>query len=143
MSYDECACKASEYRARVACFVVYGQQPSASSQNMEGAVETARRLKEISPETFILFVGGHLAALPRETLQIENSIDAVCQNEGVYTIRALLELNKFDDNNLLKIDGLCFRDKDGDIHTTSRRNLYREKTWIGICPALHGICYLA
>ena len=31
----ECAKTALEYKARVVCFVVYGQQPSASSQNME------------------------------------------------------------------------------------------------------------
>ena len=75
-----------EYKARIICFVVYGQQPSASSQNMEGAVETSKKLKQLSPDIFTLFVGGHLAALPEETLKAEDSIDAVCQNEGVYSI---------------------------------------------------------
>ena len=31
-------------KPRIACFVVYGQQPSASSQNMEGAVATSQEL---------------------------------------------------------------------------------------------------
>ena len=40
-----CAKKIYEIKARIVCFVVYGQQPSASSQNMEGAVATAKELK--------------------------------------------------------------------------------------------------
>src|SRR3989338_2360581 len=44
---------------KVTCFVVYGQQPSASSQNMEGAVSLAERVKEMHPQTTILFIGGH------------------------------------------------------------------------------------
>ena len=47
---------------KIACFVVYGQQPSASSQNMEGAISTSKILKEIGSEIKTLFVGGHVAA---------------------------------------------------------------------------------
>ena len=53
-----------KYDARVYCFVVYGQQPSASTQNMVGAVDTAEKLKELNPEAKVLFVGGHISALP-------------------------------------------------------------------------------
>ena len=41
IDYLETAKRINEYDARVICFVVYGQQPSASSQNMEGACQTA------------------------------------------------------------------------------------------------------
>lgn len=68
---------------RIVCFVVYGQQPSASTQNMTGATATANELKEINGEHTILFVGPHVSALPVETLQKETSIDMVCQNEAV------------------------------------------------------------
>ena len=37
----------NEMKPRVACFVVYGQQPSASTQNMQGAIDTANVLKRI------------------------------------------------------------------------------------------------
>ena len=87
----------------------------ASSQNMEGATATARELKTLEPNTFVLFVGGHVAALPTETLENENYIDAVCQNEGVYTIRDLLQLKSFNDANLKKINGLVFRNKEKNI----------------------------
>src|SRR5271168_4296856 len=42
--------------ARLVCFVVYGQQPSASSQNMAGATALADIVKRSSPECKILFV---------------------------------------------------------------------------------------
>jgi len=119
LNYESCAKVALEFKARVICFVVYGQQPSASSQNMEGAVATAELIKELSSNVFIVFVGGHVAALPQETLEKESCIDAVCQNEGVYTLRDLLQLKKFEDVELSKINGLCFRDEEGNIRTNS------------------------
>lgn len=104
--------KISEYKPKVVCFVVYGQQPSASSQNMSGAVALAERVKAVLPETKILFVGGHVAALPHEVLTNHPFIDFVCQNEGVYTISSLLETNLED--QLDKVNGLGYR-KDGKI----------------------------
>lgn len=104
---DEAARRVREFHPRVACLVVYGQQPSASSQNMEGAVSLAEKIKESSPEVKILFVGGHVAALPQEVLEKHPCIDLVCQNEGVYTISNLLKTNLRD--HLDQIDGLGFR----------------------------------
>ena len=71
LDYISAAKRITDYKAKVVCFVVYGQQPSASSQNMEGATATARELNNLSPDTFILFVGGHVAALPIDTMQIK------------------------------------------------------------------------
>ena len=55
LNYESCAKVALEFKARVICFVVYGQQPSASSQNMEGAVATAELIKELSSNEFYCF----------------------------------------------------------------------------------------
>jgi len=98
--------------ARLVCFVVYGQQPSASSQNMSEATILADMVKELQPEFKILFVGGHIAALPRDVLERHASIDFVCQNEGVYTISNLLKTNLKE--GLKGVDGLGFR-LDGQI----------------------------
>lgn len=116
LDYLSAAKRITEYKAKVVCFVVYGQQPSASSQNMEGATATAGELKNLAPDTFVVFVGGHVAALPLETMNKETSIDAVCQNEGVYTLHALLSLSKIDDTELKRVPGLVFRDRDNFIH---------------------------
>ncbi len=112
---ESSAKKIDEIDAKITCFVVYGQQPSASSQNMQGAVDTSSRLKLINHTTKTLYVGGHISALPQEVLQTESSIDFVCQNEGVYTISNLLRVEDLDDYNLLsKVKGLGYR-KEGHV----------------------------
>ena len=112
LSDEEAAKIIKKSNPRVACMVVYGQQPSASSQNMEGAVSLAEELKKIAPQIKVLFVGGHAAALPREVLEKHACIDMVCQNEGAYTISALLRTDL--ETDLMKIQGLGFR-RDGEI----------------------------
>ena len=109
---DQAAKQVEEMNPRLICFVVYGQQPSASSQNMEGATILAAVLKDLMPKSKILFVGGHIAALSREVLEKHSSIDFVCQNEGVYTLSNLLKTNLED--QLDKVLGLGYR-KDGGI----------------------------
>lgn len=110
---EQSAQKIATLGARLVVFVVYGQQPSASSQNMAGAVTLADAVKVQAPPCKILFVGGHIAALPREVLQRHASIDFVAQNEGVYTISNLLKTNLAD--QLDKVDGLGFRQNGGII----------------------------
>ena len=103
-------------KPRIACFVVYGQQPSASSQNMEGAIATSEELKLSDPEIKILFVGGHVSALPNETLTNEKSIDFIALNEGVYAISNLLKVENLNDEKYLnKVKGIGFRNKDNQI----------------------------
>ena len=69
---------------------------------MVGAVATSEELKKIEPQIKTLFVGGHMAALPRETLLNEDSIDLIALNEGVYAISNLLKVENLNDDNLLK-----------------------------------------
>ena len=102
-----CAERIIGNKARLVCFVVYGQQPSASSQNMAGAASLGCAVKKLAPECKILFVGGHIAALPREVLEKHKAVDFVCQNEGVYTISNLLKTNLKE--RLGAVDGLGFR----------------------------------
>ena len=101
LDYITSSIKISEAKPKIACFVVYGQQPSASSQNMVGAIATSEELKN-NPEIKILFVGGHIAALPYETLSSEKSIDFIALNEGVYAISNLLKVTDLNDDNILK-----------------------------------------
>jgi anaerobic magnesium-protoporphyrin IX monomethyl ester cyclase len=104
----------SEMNPRIACFVVYGQQPSASTQNMHGATETANVLKKVDPSIPILFVGGHVSALPEAVLRNEKSIDYICQNEGVYTISNLLSAIQSSSFHPSTVRGLGYKDEDGN-----------------------------
>ncbi|MDB3903426.1 B12-binding domain-containing radical SAM protein [Candidatus Pelagibacter sp.] len=116
LDYITSAKKINEIKPRIACFVVYGQQPSASSQNMEGAIATSEELKLLDPEIKILFVGGHVSALPIETLTTEKSIDFIALNEGVYSISNLLKVENLNDEKYLKnVKGIGFRNKDNQI----------------------------
>ncbi len=105
---EQAAKEIGRYNPRVACFVIYGQQPSASSQNMEGAVALADLVKKQFPRIKILFVGGHVSALSREVLERHSCVDMVCQNEGVYTISSLLWTDLSD--KLEQVKGLGYRD---------------------------------
>ena len=51
--------------------VVYGHQPSASTQNMTGASAITTAIKNLIPDTPVLMLGGHVAALPERTLAEE------------------------------------------------------------------------
>jgi anaerobic magnesium-protoporphyrin IX monomethyl ester cyclase len=85
----EAAVAAWSYNPRLVCLAVYGHQPSASTQQMTGARDIARALKDISP-TKVIMVGGHVSALPERTL-VEEPIDFACKGEGPVTVVALLE----------------------------------------------------
>ncbi len=105
---------------RIVCLVCYAQNPNDSTSHMDGVVATANALKQIDPTCKIVAVGPHMAALPRETLAKEQSIDFICQNEGVYTILNLLKVQDLnDEQQLLNVKGLGFRSKT----TKSKRNL--------------------
>ena len=48
LDFDQVADEAIRLKPKIICIVVYGQQPSASSQNMFGAVKTAEAIKNIN-----------------------------------------------------------------------------------------------
>lgn len=83
------AAVAVAYAPQLVCIAVYGHQPSASTQQMHGAGAVARAIKEIAPNLSIIMVGGHVAALPHQTLRDE-AIDYACTGEGPVTVVDLL-----------------------------------------------------
>ena len=90
--------------------VVYGHQPSASTQNMTAAGEICRSSKELAPAVATLLIGGHVSALPERTLRDEGA-DFVCQGEGPYTILGLLEhLQGKTSRGLATVPGLWYLD---------------------------------
>ncbi len=92
---DKAAERIIQYKASLVVIVVYGQQPSASTQNMYGTRLLCCALKERDEKVRILLVGGHVSALPERTL-LEESVDFVCQGEGLSTIIGLIECDSKD-----------------------------------------------
>jgi len=87
---DAVAREVTERKPRLAGMVVFGHQPSASTQQMAGASPILRTIKELDPEQKIIIVGGHVAALPERTMN-EEAVDFACNGEGPITIHRLLE----------------------------------------------------
>src|SRR3954468_393601 len=95
---------------RLVTIVVYGHQPSASTQNMTGASAIATAIKHLDPRVPLLMLGGHVASLPERTLD-EEACDFVARDEGLYTIVDLLEgYRSTATPNLATIRGLAYRD---------------------------------
>ena len=93
-SARETAQAVADMKPTLAVLVVYGAQPSASTQNMTAAANIAAALNEIAPEFPNLVTGPHVAALPEQTLLEEPGFDAVCDGEGPITIFKAFEALK-------------------------------------------------
>ena len=92
--------------------MVYGQQPSASTQCMPGGKKTCSKLNEItSNEIKSIVIGTHASALPKKTLE-EEPYTYVCQGEGPLTVIELINFLKGKTKDLKKIPGLWYLDKD-------------------------------
>ena len=90
--------------------VVYGFQPSASTQNMTAAGETCAALKALRGDWRIMMTGTHPAALPERTL-LEEKIDFVCDREGPETIWLTAQALKAGSGDYSKIPSLWYRDE--------------------------------
>jgi radical SAM superfamily enzyme YgiQ (UPF0313 family) len=101
--------------------VVYGQQPSASTQNMHGASLLAKEIKKQLPYLKILILGGHAAALPKRTIT-EEECDFVCDGEGVDTLNSILKTDLVSNSQLAAVPGLWFK-KDGFVYSPNQKSI--------------------
>jgi radical SAM superfamily enzyme YgiQ (UPF0313 family) len=114
---DEAAQRIAARAPRLVTVVVFGHQPSASTQTMPGAGALCAALRRVAPDIPTLIVGGHVSALPERTLR-EEACDFVCQGEGPHTIVGLLEaLRAGGGGRLDRVPGLWYREG-GEIRST-------------------------
>ncbi|MBI3351124.1 MAG: cobalamin B12-binding domain-containing protein [Nitrospirae bacterium] len=98
----------------LAAVIVFGSQPSASTQKMTAAGKTCEAIKRLAPETKTILGGVHVSALPERTLR-EETVDFVCEGEGPFTIVELLRVLKSNEPNELEdVPGLWYH-KSGQI----------------------------
>jgi radical SAM superfamily enzyme YgiQ (UPF0313 family) len=115
LSPDQAAARIAELKPRLAAVVVYGHQPSASTQNMTGASAVTTAIRRAVPDQKILMVGGHVAALPARTLA-EEACDFVARDEGLYAVVDLIEaLRAGAVADLSKVRGLVYRSGPGVV----------------------------
>jgi radical SAM superfamily enzyme YgiQ (UPF0313 family) len=116
---DETAARVIALNPRLVTVVVYGHQPSASTQNMTGASAIVTAIKALSPETRVLMLGGHVAALPERTLG-EEVCDFVTSDEGLYGISDLLSAFRESETPALSgVRGLVYRSEGHIVSNTA------------------------
>ena len=138
----------SDLAPTLACVVVFGHQPSASTQRMVGARLACQALRERTPDLPVIIVGGHVSALPEGTLR-EEAVTYACKGEGPETVTQLLAALKEGRNDAIpEVPGLVWwqgeavkvnpaapliTDLDRDLHGTAWDLLpmdrYRAHNW--------------
>lgn len=126
---------AVDMNPRIVVVLVYGQQPSASTQNMTMAGEICSVFHQNSPHLKTIMIGGHPSALPEDTLE-NNKVDFVCQGEGVETLDALLKIRDLlDKTQLAKVPGLWY-EFNGKPKFTFPANVISEQKLPKILPGI-------
>jgi anaerobic magnesium-protoporphyrin IX monomethyl ester cyclase len=145
LTHEQTAARIAEANPTLAVFVIYGQQPSASTQCMPAGRKVCELLNDTSDVTTMV-MGTHASALPERTLR-EEPYDYVCQGEGPLTAVGLIDALKgkmpFDQvPSLWHMDGDTARvtlraanikDLDEDLPTQAwdmlDMSLYRAHNW--------------
>jgi radical SAM superfamily enzyme YgiQ (UPF0313 family) len=113
-----------ELKPVLAVIVVYGHQPSASTQIMTAAGQVASAIKQSNNEQAVLLLGGHVAALPERTLR-EEGADFVAAGEGLHTLTGLVEVLKTPFPDFARVPGLWYW-HDGQVRHTPDRALVSD-----------------
>ena len=92
-----------------------------STPSIYNDIEVANQLKDTFPLSFIVLVGTHPSALPHETINLSDRIDAVAIGEYDYTLRDLATCLA-NNGNLGEVQGIVFR-HNGTINQNERRSL--------------------
>ena len=92
-----------------------------STPSLANDVKCAEAIKAQNPDTKVGFIGAHVAVLPEQTLREHSIIDFVCRHEFDYTCKELAEGKAWE-----QIEGLSYRDKNGNIQHTPERELIHD-----------------
>lgn len=108
MGTDACYDEIQKKGADTKLFVLDTSTPSIYSD-----IQFLKGLKEKYPEAFTVLVGTHVSALPKETISLDDAIDAVARHEYDYIIRDLAIAIR-DGADLSTVRGLTYRNN-GEI----------------------------
>ena len=114
---EQAAVKAIDANAVLTAVVVYGHNPSASTQVMPSAGAICSAIKDRAPSANVLLVGGHVSSLPERTLREERA-DFACSGEGPFTVVELAQALKGGAKDFSKVSGLVYREG-GEVRFTA------------------------
>jgi len=146
MNHEQTAERIVEADATLVVYMIYGQQPSASTQCMPSGRKVAEKARALSDRPSLV-IGTHASALSERTLR-EEPYDYVCRGEGPYTVLGLVEHLKgkrplsevpglvyWDDNGAVKVNDWAgkIKDLDGELPMQAwdmlDMSLYRPHNW--------------
>jgi len=109
ISPKETSDRIKELNPRLVAIIVYGNQPSASTQNMSIAGKIAKSIKDNCTSKVV--IGGlHPSALPKRTLESE-CVDFVIEGEEQKPLKELIEALKYN-KDLNTVSGLWYRENE-------------------------------
>jgi radical SAM superfamily enzyme YgiQ (UPF0313 family) len=124
LTHEETVRRIGASKPRLACFVVYGQNPNSGTTNMIGNTECAALLKAAHPDIPVCFVGSHTSALPMEVLSLPY-VDIVLLNEGVYALHNLLKTDLR--TGLDKVNGIGHKEHGVPVLNTPERVVPQDR----------------
>lgn len=86
--------------------------------NVEIVFHLAKRIKENAPEMSIVLGGPEVSYCAEKVLKEQASVDYILSGEGEYPFATLLTALQSKDTNLHTVEGLCFREENGDIYVS-------------------------
>jgi anaerobic magnesium-protoporphyrin IX monomethyl ester cyclase len=118
---DSCA---YEYNVEKTCQLIREFGPelavvNTSTPSIYNDVAMASQIKRMFPDCYVVLVGTHPTALPDETLNLSQEVDAIARREYEYTLRDLAQ-TLGSKGDLKTVLGLTFRNKDGVINNPDR-----------------------
>lgn len=123
ISPDETAKKVEELNPLLAAVIVYGSNPSASTQNMTIAGKICKVLKE-NTDSKIAIGGLHPSALPERTFR-EERVDFLIDGEGPYSLVALMNVLKAGGTDYSSVPGLWYHES-GNTKNNPRAPLIKN-----------------
>ncbi|HEX9060658.1 MAG TPA: radical SAM protein [Clostridia bacterium] len=100
---------------------VYGIQ--LNMVNYIKTLELAKKIKSSRPDSIIVLGGPFLVAFSEMILKTEPIFDYVIIGEGEYTFLELLKTIESGTGDVSSVQGLVWRDSQGDVHKNSLRKL--------------------
>lgn len=120
---EETAKRVNDSNPHLTAVIVYGSQPSASTQNMTMAGKICTALKASTPSK--VAIGGlHPSALPRRTIE-EESVDFVIEGEGPDSLTNLLKILRTEKRDYTDVPGLWYLDN-GTVRNNPRAPLIED-----------------
>ena len=97
---------------------------TAQTYNRDKAIEIIRKIKSVSPDSFIVVGGKHFTYCAEETLEHIPEIDLVVRGEGEITFHEVVSAVK-SNASIEEIRGITFRSKNG-VYSNEDRGLERD-----------------